>query len=158
MNLLKPSLLLLVSLVLCLTGCVGPKPHNIETAKYKKVGNRFLVEVTGTRWGVVHDPIALMAQKTYPASQQFDLPRIEGLIEGREIHQKPGHYSYLGSISIHGATMSVDLTVDNYDDKRVDPCSWNGTYVLVESEDLEERVEGHPVKPNPYLPLPNHSP
>jgi hypothetical protein len=97
-----------------------------------------------------------MTQKTYPTSQQFDLPRIEGLIEGREIHQKPGHYPYLGSISIHDAKMSVNLSFDNYDDKRIEPCSWNGTYVLVESNDIRDDLEDHPAMPNPYAPVSNH--
>jgi hypothetical protein len=83
---------------------------------------------------MVHDPVSLLQGKTYIETEILRVPRIEGVVEGREIPVAPGYYKYLGQIIFSGSQMKLDLYYDNYDDKKKDPLSWNGEYNLVWSD------------------------
>ena len=122
--------LLLPSLSFALAGCISA--NNDQVATYQKVGDRYVIEVTGTRVGMAHDVGQLLEHKTYKDRWQFDVPRIEGKIEGKEIRPKPGTYPYVGSITIHERKMIVKLFLDNYDFHRLDAEEYNGSYILVE--------------------------
>ena len=71
------------------------------------------------------------SSSTYEDSIFFFVPRPEGIIEGKEIPVKEGYYKYQGYILISSNKATVNLLFDNYDDKRLDPVSWNGEYNLI---------------------------
>ena len=83
---------------------------------------------------MIHEISQIPNQQSFKERCQFDVPRIEGKIDGKEIHEKPGYYSYVGSITVHGKEMVVKLSADNYDFHRLDRVEWNGTYTLVEKK------------------------
>ncbi|MCX6950866.1 MAG: hypothetical protein NTV51_01570 [Verrucomicrobia bacterium] len=126
--------LLIAALSALLGGCVlvaAASAGNDEIATYRKVGDRYLIEVTGTRVGVSHD---LSKHESYTDSCQFDVPRIEGKIDGQEIRPKKGFLPYVGSIKIRGKEMIVDLQADNYVYHKRERVGWNGRYTIVEKE------------------------
>ena len=85
--------------------------------------------------GMAHDPVGLLQHKTYRESWTFDVPRIDGKIDGKEIPpREQGNCGYIGTISIHDGKMTVSLSFDNYDFHRLDRFSWNGSYTLVEKK------------------------
>ncbi|MDR2240710.1 MAG: hypothetical protein LBE33_09730 [Zoogloeaceae bacterium] len=102
---------------------------NDPIATYRKEGDRYIVEVTGKRLVIAHGSFKFV---TVDDKNEFNLPRIEGVIDGSEIHQKPGYYLYAGKIEIRGNIMSVKLSYINSDDNRLDPTVWNGKYILEE--------------------------
>lgn len=102
-----------------------------ETAYIEKQGQRFIVTVKGKRVYMVHDPISAFLRKTYEEREQFIIPRSEGTIKAEEISVKQGLYKWDGEITIRRQNMKINLYVDNYDDKKVEPNGWNGNYKLV---------------------------
>ena len=121
------------------TGCGTWEPNHPD-ATFWKNGDRYIVEVTGKRLYMNHEWIDLikvifsMTRKTFEDKEQFDLPKIEGEIDGREIRQEPGDYPYIGKITIRSNVMTIKISYDNYDDKKTEPISWNGKYKLIENE------------------------
>ena len=55
----------------------------------------------------------------------------DGVIKGEDIPVQEGYYNYKGDIVIAGNNLEVSLLFDNYDDKKLEPSSWNGKYKLV---------------------------
>jgi hypothetical protein len=80
---------------------------------------------------MIHDPISLFLRKTYQDSAQYIIPRSEGVIKGQELPLKEGYYNLVGDITIKGNHLKIDLSADNYNDKTLDPSTWNGDYKLV---------------------------
>lgn len=68
---------------------------------------------------------------TYEDSILIPIPKSEGRIEGKDVSVKEGYYKYQGYILISNNKLTVDLLLDNYDDKKLDPLSWNGEYNLI---------------------------
>jgi hypothetical protein len=132
-------LLPLVGLLLYFSGCVSA--GNNQVATYQKIGDRYLIEVSGTRTEMAHDPIELLKHKTYETRWQFDVPRIDGKIDGKEIRPKKGFLPYVGTITIHGSKMTVSLSSDNYVYKKLERVDWNGSYTLVEKKDGGPKAE-----------------
>lgn len=82
---------------------------------------------------MAHDPIGLFTSGSYEDSLTIQLDKIQaGVIFGKDIPSPKGYYNYAGEVTIEGDKMTVELFYDNYDDKRLDPLSWNGTYELVD--------------------------
>jgi hypothetical protein len=79
----------------------------------------------------VHDPVSLFLRKTYEDSAQYIIPRSEGVIKRQELPTKEGYYKSVGNIIIKDGKLRIDLSADNYDDKTLDPDTWNGNYKLV---------------------------
>lgn len=134
--------LLSLALSLVLAGCVWPGnwPHHDDVATYKPVGDRYVIEVYGRALAYSDEIINIVSPKTYRTSQQYDVPRIEGKIDGNEIRQKPGYYKYVGSITIHDKEMVIDLSTNNYDEHRLDRDHWSGSYTLVEKKEDEKKA------------------
>jgi len=106
--------------------------HNFKTAYIEKSTDKYIITIMGKRNLMVHDPISLFKKGTYIDSTQFEIPRADGIIDGLEIPNRPGSYKILkgNAITITNRTMTVNLLYDNYDDKKTDPSTWNGTYEL----------------------------
>lgn len=100
---------------------ISNKAKNHEGATVTKDGSLYKIEFTGVRYLMVHDPISALIGKTYEATYSIKVPRITGVVEGSEIPVKRGYYKYLGTISINGNKIIVDLYADNYDDNTKDP-------------------------------------
>lgn len=94
-----------------------------------------------------HDLKDLIGSKQYSESTEYDVPRVEGKIDGKEIRQKPGFYPYVGSIAIRGENMVVNLSADNYDFHRLDRDYWSGTYTLIEKSRIENHAGGAWLRP-----------
>lgn len=108
---------------------VSPTSNN-ETATIKPQGDKFLVTLTGERLLMTHDPISFLKRGTYTETLQLIIPRDKGEINGTEIQTEKGNYTMIGTLSINGEKMKVDLYYDNYDRKIKDPLSWNDNYKL----------------------------
>jgi hypothetical protein len=104
---------------------------NYKTAFIEKEQQHYKVTVKGKRLYMVHDPISLFLRKTYEDSAQYIIPRSEGVIKGQELPTKEGYYKLVGDIIINDNHLKIDLSADNYDDKTLDPDTWNGDYKLV---------------------------
>ena len=115
-------------------GCVLLWPQNDRIATFEKTNDRYIVEVTGTRIAVGHDLIDVILPHTFKDRQQYDLPRIEGKIDGSEIRHGKGHWPYVGTITIHDKLMTIDLKYDKAVYKRLDKDLYSGRYKLVEKK------------------------
>ena len=104
--------------------------NNNETATIEQFKNQYIVTVTGKRILMVHDPISLLKQGTYIESFKISIPRAEGIINGQEIPTESGYYKMLGTLTIDGEKININLFYNNYDDKIKEPLSWNGNYKL----------------------------
>ena len=80
---------------------------------------------------MVHDPVSLFLRKTYEDSTNYIIPRKQGIIKGEELTTEPGYYKSVGTITIQNNQVEINLSADNYDDKKLDPDTWNGKYKLV---------------------------
>lgn len=106
--------------------------YNLKTAYIERTGDNYTVTVLGKRNLMVHDPISLLKKVTYIDSNKFQIPRADGIIDGLEIPNRPSSYKIMKgqAIFITDKTMKVSLYYDNYDDKKIDPSTWNGEYEL----------------------------
>jgi hypothetical protein len=104
---------------------------NYKTAYIEKEQQHYKVTVKGKRLYMVHDPVSLFLRKTYEDSAQYIIPRSEGVIKRQELPTKEGYYKSVGNIIIKDGKLRIDLSADNYDDKTLDPDTWNGNYKLV---------------------------
>lgn len=134
---IKRTLKIALPLLLVLAGaynCMHDKTRNYETATITRDGELYRIELTGTRYLMVHNPFALLMMPTHEATYVLSVPRIEGAVTGGEIPVERGYYKLLGGIAFEGDRMTVDLYYDNYDDKIRDPLSWNGDYTIKPTE------------------------
>jgi hypothetical protein len=115
-----------------LSGCLRLGRDKIAT--YQKDGGRYVTELTAATLGMAHDPISLLGvgSKPFKINEQFDVPRIEGKIDGKEILSRG--YGYVGTTLIRDGKMTVSLSIDHYDFHRLDPVEWNGRFTLVEEK------------------------
>ena len=86
----------------------------------------YRVELTGWRFPLVHDPLSLLLDRTRRDTLTLELPRLEGVIDGKEIAVDADKLRYRGRVVITNRRMEVDLY---YDDQR--PLPWNDEYTLV---------------------------
>ncbi len=93
--------------------------------------DHFILTVKGRRQLMVHDPVSLFLRKTYEDSINYIVPRKQGVIKGEELPTVPGYYKSVGTITIQSNQVEIDLSKDNYDDKKLTPDNWNGKYKLV---------------------------
>jgi hypothetical protein len=100
---------------------------NNERAYFARDGHLYRVEMKGRRFPLVHDPLSLVLASTYEETFTMELPRIEGVIEGPEIHAR-----YLGRVVITKGKMKVDLYLPDEGTRR--PLSWNDDYRLVQKD------------------------
>jgi hypothetical protein len=89
------------------------------------------IKLSGKRKLMAHNPISLAKGETYKDSILIEVPAVkDGIIEGKDIPVKKGYYHYLGSLTIKGKQLTVNLLIDDTDDKKQQPLSWNGEYNL----------------------------
>ena len=104
---------------------------NYKTAFIATEQDHFILTIKGKRLLMVHDPVSLFLRKTYEDSTNYIIPRKQGIIKGEELPTEPGYYKSVGTINIQDNQVEIKLSIDNYDDKKLDPDSWNGKYKLV---------------------------
>jgi hypothetical protein len=104
---------------------------NYTTAFIATEKDHFILTVKGKRFLMVHDPVSMLLRETYEDSTNYIIPRKQGVIKGGELPTEPGYYKSIGTINIKDNQVEINLSIDNYDDKKLDPHSWNGKYELV---------------------------
>ena len=132
MRALVLSAVLLLSLMVG-PGC-GPGAGNDPTAVLRRSPSGQYLVLTGRSYLMAHDPISVLQRKTYRDSITFRLPATAtGFIAGSSIPVKPGYYAYRGTIRLQpeAGKVTVSLSANNTDDRRLDPLSWNGEYNLL---------------------------
>lgn len=129
-NLMRNATRIIIGLCLMafLSSC-SSKAENFKDASVAKVGNQYAVTLKGTRVLMAHDPVSMLIGGTYIDTETFQVPRIEGVVEGKEIPVEAGHVNYIGRIEFSGTRMKVELYYDY--DKNIEPVFWNGEYNLV---------------------------
>ena len=105
--------------------------RNYDRATCARQGDVYQIEMRGLRFPLVHDPLSLVLARTREDRFTLELPRIEGVIDGKEI-VRSGSYRYLGSVVITNGRMKVDLYFPDEDGRRA--LSWNDEYTLVPKE------------------------
>jgi hypothetical protein len=120
---MKPSHLSAIAAVACaVSATTSCSARNYEQAYFSPQRSGYLVELSGKRHRLVHDPVSLIVGTSYDETHELELPRLQGTIEGREIK----HFKYGGTIVISDNRMTVALTCGDAGENS----SWNGTYVL----------------------------
>jgi hypothetical protein len=115
---------------LLVTSCSESK--NYKTAYGVEKDGKAFIKLKGKRQLAVHDPSSVVTNKTYEDSLLIEVPSLQnGKINGKDIPVRQGYYKYRGEITIHDSKVQVNLSYDNTDDKKTEPTSWNGEYVLV---------------------------
>jgi hypothetical protein len=102
---------------------------NDDRAYLASDGPIYRVEMKGWRFPLVHDPVSFLLGRTRETTLTMELPRIEGVIDGREIPVGPDKVRYVGQVVITNRKMKVDLY---YKDRR--PLLWNDEYTLVQTD------------------------
>jgi hypothetical protein len=121
---------LIVTFPLFFVSCSGSENYK-EAYSYQQDGKSF-IKIKGKRKLMAHDLGSVLSNKTYEDSVILQVPSLQdGTIKGEDIPVSKGHYKYLGQIHIDRKKVQVDLSYDNTDDKKIEPTSWNGKYVLV---------------------------
>jgi hypothetical protein len=90
----------------------------------------------GWRFPLVHDPLSLVLGRTSEQTLTITLPRIDGVIEGKEISVPPDKLGYLGRVVITSGRMKVDLYYDEAGEGPRRPLSWNDEYTLVQRDSV----------------------
>jgi hypothetical protein len=121
---------IIICFAILASACSGT--GNDERAYFAKHGSSYLVELKGQRRLMAHDPVSALRGRTYEETLTFELPRIEGVIEGAEIPVRPGFLRYTGRVVITRGKMKVDLYHDDRDRNRKVPLLWNDEYTLVQ--------------------------
>jgi hypothetical protein len=110
--------------------CSGSDNYE-EAFGYEQNGISF-IKIKGKRKLMGHDPGSVLSNETYEDSVIFQVSSLQsGTIKGEEIPVQKGRYKYLGQIIIDGKKVQVNLSYDNTDDRKIEPTSWNGEYILV---------------------------
>ena len=123
-------IVLLVIIFLYVSSCEGNK--NYKVAYIIREKNLFFIKLTGKRELISHDPQDIIKAKTYDDSLIIPIPSLkDGVVKGEDIPVKKGYYKYKGKLVINNKILEVSLFYDNYDDKKLEPLSWNGRYKLV---------------------------
>jgi hypothetical protein len=126
----KSSNFFIAFLPLLFVSCSGGENYQ-EAYGYKQDGKAF-IKIKGKRKLMGHDPGSVLSNENYEDSVILQVPSLrDGIIKGEEIPVRKGNYKYLGEILIKGDEAQVNLSYDNTDDKKVEPTSWNGKYILV---------------------------
>jgi hypothetical protein len=121
-----------VLLAILVSAC--SRASNNEDAYFTKHGAGYLVEMKGERLLMAHDPLSWIRGRTYEDTLTLQLPRTDGVVEGREIPVKPGTLRYTGRVVLSNGRMTVDLHYVNHDGKTEAPLPWNGQYKLVSKD------------------------
>lgn len=124
------SSLVISSVAACLFLFTTPST-NYKTAFIEREKDHFALTVKGKRSLMAHDPVSLFLRKTYEDSRKYIIPRNQGIIKGEELPTEPGYYKSVGTITIQNNQAEINLSYDNYDDKKIEADGWNGKYKLV---------------------------
>jgi hypothetical protein len=125
--------LMVICLAATLVSACG-RASNEERASFTKQGSTYLVEMKGQRLVMAHDPLSWIRGRTYQDTLTLQLPRIDGVVEGREIPVKPDKLRYTGRVVISNGRMKVELHYVNHDGKTEGPLPWNDEYTLVSKD------------------------
>jgi hypothetical protein len=125
------SFRLIFSSLFCLLFVSCSQGENYNAAYGYEINGQAFIKLKGRRLLAAHDPGSILANKTYEDSLLLQVPSLEvGTIQGKDIPVRTGYYRYLGDLNIKEGKVRVNLSYDNTDDKKIEPLSWNGDYIL----------------------------
>jgi hypothetical protein len=105
--------------------------ENYKQAYAYEVNGKRFIKLKGKRPLLVHDPGYVLSKKRYEDSLLLKVPSLAiGTIDGKDIPVEQGHYKYVGNVSIGERKLRINLSYENTDDRKVEPLSWNGEYIL----------------------------
>jgi hypothetical protein len=108
--------------------------QNDKDAYIVEQDGRTYIKLSGKRKLMAHDPISVAKGETYKDSILIEVPALmDGAIEGKDIPVSKGNYRYLGNMTIEGNRLKVNLLIDDTDDKKQRPLTWNGEYNLIKT-------------------------
>lgn len=117
---------LLLFTIATLTGCATTD----LTAMYRDNGGSYVVELTGSKRRMAHDPFTLVFGGTVPDNVLLFVPRVTGTVKASELRVDGGGRKFTGEVSFSGSMMTVDLyDVDTMSNKS-ESFWWNGHYLL----------------------------
>jgi hypothetical protein len=95
--------------------------------------NQTYIKLKGQRVRMPHNVGNSTSSETYEDSILIQIPAYEnGTIGGESIPVKRGNYGFKGQIVIDKPNIDIDLYVNDTDDKKIRPLSWNGRYKIPE--------------------------
>jgi len=126
--------ILLITITLLLVGCSlfrGAK--NNKYAYYSFDGSTYTIELSGERVYMAHEIISALKSETYPVHATFIVPKIKGVVKGRDIINSKSNFSrYVGTIKFNGNKMLINLENKYFDNETPNSSvAWNGEYILV---------------------------
>ncbi|RYE39387.1 MAG: hypothetical protein EOP48_25845 [Sphingobacteriales bacterium] len=106
--------------------------ENYKKAYANEFKGKTFIKINGKRQLAAHDPGSVISNKKYEDFLLLNVPSLDnGTVEGNDIPVPPGYYKFLGNVTIKDGKVQVNLSYDNIDDKKIEPLSWNGEYILV---------------------------
>ena len=123
---------ILFFIIICLFVSSCERSKNYKEAYISKEKNQLFIKLTGKRVLRPNNPEDIVIGKTYNDSLIIAIPTLkDGIIKGEDIPVAKGAYKFKGNLTIKGKYLEVSLLIDNYDDKKLVPLSWNRKYKLV---------------------------
>lgn len=128
------SLSFILSSLFCLLFVSCSQSENYKEAYGYEVNGKTFIRLKGKRQLAAHDLGSVLANKKYDDGLLLQVPSLKnGTIEGKDIPVRSGYYKYIGNVIIQKNKVRVKLSHDNTDDRKIEPLSWNGEYVLVKN-------------------------
>ena len=118
-----------VSLLLSMLVNTCSLPYNDEVAHLSSAESGYLLEVSGRRVPMVHDPFSAVFAGTLAVSAHYRIPRNSGRIAGSEVSLVRASSTFHGFIEIAGDRVIIDLRYRGSDDHE-DAVGWSGEYRL----------------------------
>ena len=114
--------LLIVLLFITEYGCES-KVKNYRDAYLVTQNDTTYIKLRGRR-------VSMHFEGTYEDSILIPISKTEGKIDAKDIPIVKGNYNYKGYLLVDGPNLTVNLLIDNTDDHKITPETWNGQYSL----------------------------
>jgi hypothetical protein len=129
------SMVIVVFTISCKSN-VQSDTRSLDTAFVQKMNNQdsLIIMVYQKKQYMVHDLVSVLkTPRYYIDSILFFVPdRHQNFIKFNEVKLAgTGHYPFVkGGISFSSDSVKIDLSFDDFDDKKIYAPGWNGTYLV----------------------------
>jgi hypothetical protein len=105
---------------------------NYKDAYLQIIEDKVYIKLKGRRTPHPSGFGSLLSGETYEDSVLIPIPEFKNeIIDGKEIPVSQGRCRFSGNIIINANHLSVNLILNNTDDKKSQPYCWNGEYNLI---------------------------